>query len=115
MLIELDVSPLSYYQYLHQNRFRKYISKKGREYKELLQTEFNKVMEGTPIYKEDCKVSMIFYFNNKRKNDLDNFAKPVLDCMSGIIFLDDRQVIELHLKKFVVHKDIKPKIIIEIT
>lgn len=34
-----------------------------------------------------------------KKPDIDNLAKSVLDGMNGTIFLDDKQVVSLHLKK----------------
>jgi Holliday junction resolvase RusA-like endonuclease len=34
-----------------------------------------------------------------KKPDLDNMAKAVLDAMNGVVFKDDSQIINLHLKK----------------
>jgi Holliday junction resolvase RusA-like endonuclease len=34
-----------------------------------------------------------------KKPDIDNIAKTYLDAMNGIIFVDDTQVIDLHVKK----------------
>jgi Holliday junction resolvase RusA-like endonuclease len=34
-----------------------------------------------------------------KKPDIDNIAKCFLDAMNGIIYLDDTQVVELHIKK----------------
>jgi len=39
------------------------------------------------------------YVKCYRRPDLDNLAKYVLDCMTGIIFKDDAQVTELNLRK----------------
>lgn len=100
MKINIDIKPISYYQYLSHNKFRKYITKKGREYKEELQKHFNYTMKHNEIFKKDVKLDIKLYFDNKRKNDIDNFVKPLMDCMSEIIFVDDRQVQELHLCKF---------------
>jgi Holliday junction resolvase RusA-like endonuclease len=36
---------------------------------------------------------------NVKKPDIDNYGKWALDCMNGIVFLDDRQVYELALNK----------------
>lgn len=33
------------------------------------------------------------------RSDIDNLAKGVLDAMSGVVFLDDRQVVELDARK----------------
>lgn len=34
-----------------------------------------------------------------KKPDIDNIAKTYLDAMNGIIFVDDTQVVDLHVKK----------------
>ena len=45
---------------------------------------------------------MDFRLGNNRRVDLDNLSKAVLDAMNGIVYKDDTEVIELHLKKMVV-------------
>ena len=42
-----------------------------------------------------------------KKPDIDNLAKALLDAMSGVIFVDDNQVIELNCKKAY---DVNPRI-----
>ena len=39
------------------------------------------------------------YFGTKRRADLDNFNKLSLDALSGIVYEDDSQIAELHLKR----------------
>ncbi len=112
MKFKINIRPLSYYQYLKQNRHRKYITDEGRKYKETLQAEFKKVMEEMEIIQGEVVMEIDLFFDNKRKNDLDNFCKPILDCMSDVIFLDDRQIIDLHIKKF--YDKENPRIVIRI-
>ncbi len=100
MEFSIDIQPLSYYMYLTQNRYRKYITAKGRIYKEEIEKVLIKSMEDKQIINEECKIYIEFYFNNKRKNDIDNFVKPILDFMSDIVYTDDRLVVDLHVKKF---------------
>ena len=97
---EIQIRPLSYYAYLKQNKYRKYITKKGREYKEILENHFKEYMENIEIIDENCKVYVELYFDNKRRVDVDNFCKPILDCMSEIVYTDDCLVTDLHIKKF---------------
>lgn len=47
----------------------------------------------------DLSVDLTFYLPDKRKRDLDNLSKGVLDGMNDIVFKDDQQVIELKLSK----------------
>lgn len=42
-----------------------------------------------------------FTFPDKRKRDLDNFNKIILDVCSGIVWVDDSQIEELILRKTV--------------
>ncbi len=100
MEFNINIKPLSYYMYLTQNKYRKYITKKGRVYKEEIEKILIKSMEDKQIINEECKIYIEFYFDNKRKNDVDNFTKPILDFMSGIVYEDDKLVVDLHIKKF---------------
>lgn len=96
----LYIKGLSYYKYLTHNRYRKYITREGREYKDKLETEFKRCMADKPIISTTCIVDIVFYFNTKYAHDLDNYAKPILDCMNDIVFNDDRQVVDLRVRKF---------------
>ena len=56
-------------------------------------------MRGEPTLTGDLAVSMTFSLHDRRRRDLDNLSKGVLDAMNGIVFDDDRQVVDLHLRK----------------
>jgi len=45
-------------------------------------------------------VSIDFYNGNKRRRDLDNMAKLVLDALNKVAYADDYQVVGLNLRKF---------------
>jgi crossover junction endodeoxyribonuclease RusA len=53
-----------------------------------------------PIIKENIALSIDLYFGTKRKCDIDNFNKLVLDSLTGIMYEDDSQIYELTLRKF---------------
>ena len=45
-------------------------------------------------------VSITFWFKNERRRvDLDNLSKPILDAFTGIVYKDDTQVFRLNLEK----------------
>jgi crossover junction endodeoxyribonuclease RusA len=44
-------------------------------------------------------LSITFYFKTKRRRDLNNQNKLVLDALSGIVYGDDAQVAALHLMR----------------
>lgn len=54
--------------------------------------------EITPLDR-DLKVELNFKRNNKRKCDLDNLSKAVLDACNGIVWEDDRQIVDLRITK----------------
>lgn len=77
-----------------------FMTAEGRATKEGYQWEcksqyHNKIIEN-PI-----SVVVEFYFKDKLRRDLDNFLKIVLDSMTGILWKDDSQIIELTLRKFI--------------
>lgn len=39
------------------------------------------------------------YFSRKGKHDIDNFSKLLLDALTGVVWEDDSQIEELHIKK----------------
>lgn len=52
-----------------------------------------------PITWLELAVVLEFHLGNRRRVDLDNLSKAVLDGLNGIIWKDDQQVIELRLTK----------------
>ena len=72
--------------------FRTY---KGRVIKSKLYREFNKQMEfyftdkTYEILEGDIKVDIVFYKTTKRKYDIDNRLKALLDSIEGKVFIDD--------------------------
>jgi len=49
----------------------------------------------------DLAVTLEFTLGDHRRVDLDNLSKAVLDGLNKIVYEDDRQIVELHLKKVV--------------
>ena len=56
---------------------------------------FNEMLEG-----EIC-AKIKFYRATKRRIDLDNLLKPILDSLNGIAYKDDSQVTEIIALKYV--------------
>jgi len=112
MKLIIDIIPISYYQYLSQNRYRKYITAKGKEYKRDIEDKLSVFMVDKEIKTGDIRLHLEFHHNTRRKNDVDNYAKPIMDFMSDIVYLDDQQVTELNVKKF--YDKEHPRIVIEV-
>jgi Holliday junction resolvase RusA-like endonuclease len=47
----------------------------------------------------DLAVELRFYMPNRRRVDVDNLSKAVLDGLTDILFDDDAQVVDLHAVK----------------
>ena len=54
-----------------------------------------------PLKKGDVKLKMTFWSKKKvePRKDLDNMVKTVMDSLTGIIYEDDSQVVEIYAKK----------------
>lgn len=78
---------------------RTYMTKRGVDMKESYIWEAKSQYKGKPLT-EDLKVKVDFYFGDRRKRDIDNYNKLVLDSMNGIVWEDDVQIQELVLRKF---------------
>jgi len=81
-----------------------YMTPEGKRYKELCQWIVKSVMHKKPT-QDSVKVLVEFYFKDNKKRDLDNFLKIILDSCSGLFWVDDSQIVELTLRKFIDKKN----------
>lgn len=100
MLIEInDILPLSVNAAYRTWQGRILISKKGRDFKK----EIAKALECYNNHKimGNIKMSIEYFFKDKRCRDIDNYQKVLIDCMKDILFEDDKMIDELYLKKHI--------------
>lgn len=76
-----------------------YISPRVAEWEMSVKLAAMEVAQMCDKYAGAVKVRLDFYLENKRRVDLDNLSKGVLDGMKGILFGDDCNVTDLHLTK----------------
>lgn len=57
------------------------------------------------LFEHDVVVSIDFFNGNRRRRDIDNMAKLVMDALNGVAFVDDYQVVGLNLRKFFTEKE----------
>lgn len=91
-------------------RGRRFLTKEGKSTKEVMEWEAKKQFKGKPL-KGDIGVDIDFYISNPL-SDLDNLLKATFDCLTGIIWEDDRQIIEILARKYVDKKNTRIEIII---
>ena len=47
------------------------------------------------------KLTLNYYRKNKVRADVDNLAKTTMDAMTGLVYVDDVQIVDLHITKAV--------------
>jgi len=71
------------------------ISKKGREYKDKV-----KAFVGTSnLTQKRLQVAIKLYAPDKRKRDIDNYLKSLLDSLTGCVWEDDSQIDDLCISR----------------
>jgi len=84
----------------------RYNDKRYTEYKDVLGYFALKAMAGRPPLTGAIKLSVDVYkpkpkdITSRNWGDLDNHLKAIMDALTGIAFEDDRQVCEIHARKF---------------
>ena len=73
-----------------------YMTAEGKNIKEAYQWEAKSQWKGKPL-SGNVSLSAHFFFKTKRRRDLDNQNKLILDALTGIAYEDDSQISELHL------------------
>lgn len=89
----------------------RYMTKEGKELKEQYQLEARKQYKGK-VMLADYDMEIILFFKDKRRRDVDNYNKLVLDALEGVVYEDDKQVKRLTVEKRISVED--PRIEIKI-
>lgn len=76
---------------------RRIMTKEARTKKEAIGWEARAQYQGEPL-EGPLKLSVAFWWPDKRNHDIDNI-KGLLDALTGILWEDDGQIVELHLTK----------------
>ena len=96
-MIEIPIMACSVNKYYRSWQGRVLISKDGREFKkevDLLLNNYEKVLG-------KIKLTLILHFKDKRKRDLDNYNKVLIDCLKNKLFEDDDQIYQLYMEKHI--------------
>jgi len=86
------------YRYTCAGKFpRMYMTQRGKDLKEHYQWELKS--QRPKLLVGDLKVKLDLFFKDKKKRDVDNFNKLILDAGSGILYADDSQIQRLTVTK----------------
>jgi Holliday junction resolvase RusA-like endonuclease len=87
------------------------MSAEGRALKEQYHWEAKSQWKGKPL-EGDVELTIDLFFGTKRRADWDNFHKLSMDALTGVVYLDDSQVVKATVTK---HYDkARPRIEIKI-
>jgi len=88
-----------------------YMTEQGRCLKRSYWIEVKQQYKESPI-QGDVFLDIKLFFGDKRKRDIDNHCKIVLDSMNEIVYEDDSQIKKMHIEKF--YDKIKPRVEVSI-
>lgn len=83
----------------------------GKALKAAYQLQAQSQWRGEPLT-GPLSLEVTLYFGTRRKGDIDNFNKLVLDALTGIVWEDDSQIEELRLRK--AYDKERPRVEVEI-
>lgn len=96
MKFQIDLAPISVNTFSGMHGRRKYITHKGREWREHIQWFLKGLIKKgdiVPFGKETrLEGKYVFNFKGKRKRDTANYEKPLTDCFEGFLFDNDEQI-----------------------
>lgn len=97
--ILLDMIPPSTNHYKAQRWTGKfiqwYLTKKAKDFQE----NFKEHLKSYIPVETPLDVEINYVFPDRRKHDIDNYCKILLDCMQGSVYKDDNQIVRLTLNK----------------
>ena len=77
---------------------RRFISKRGKEFKEFV-AEYCAKHKVKSYGAHDVRVTIILHPRSKILMDIDNCSKAILDSLQGIVYDDDQQVVQLLIQR----------------
>lgn len=96
--LTLRTLPISTNRAYKSGNGRFYKSQEAKDSQEAMAWEARSQYRGKPLSGAlICRLS--FFWRDKRRHDLDNPCKALLDAFTGILWDDDSQIQELHITK----------------
>lgn len=88
------------------------MSAAGKALKEAYQWEAKGQWHKAPL-SDPLEVVITLYHGDKRARDIDNYGKVLLDALTGIVWLDDKQIVRMSVEK--AYDKARPRVEIEVT
>jgi Holliday junction resolvase RusA-like endonuclease len=93
-----ETMPVSTNHLYGQRGGKRYLLPEVRECKEVLAWEAASQYRRAKLLEKPLKVEVDLYWPDWRKHDVDNI-KVLLDALTGIVWKDDGQIVDLHTRK----------------
>jgi Holliday junction resolvase RusA-like endonuclease len=74
-----------------------YTPEKTKQFYEDVQWYLRSINIHDPL-KGHLRVSFVFYFKKKKRGDLSNYIKAIEDAGNTTLWMDDKQIVEVHAK-----------------
>ena len=112
MKIILEGKPMSTNSIYRNHGHIMFMTKEGKALKTSYQYQALSQREGNKPWAGNIVIDIKLYFGDKRRHDIDNYNKILLDAMTGILWEDDSQIVKMTIWKL--YDKEKPRIEIEI-
>ena len=88
--------------YLARRGGGRFLSLEAKQWKEEIGWAFKKCQPSD----SEFGIDIIIHQADKRKRDIDGGIKFILDSLNGVVWIDDSQVSEVHIFKFLSNKNL---------
>jgi len=88
----------------YRGRIIRFLNAKAVEFKKQLTTKTKKTLASKkgfkPFSEPNLLLTLDLYVPTRRKCDVDNFSKLILDSLNGLVYVDDSLIQEMIVRKF---------------
>lgn len=98
----------------NKGRVVRFLTQQGKAFKKQVKELFlNNYPQHEP-FSNQCRVYIKIWNGDRRKRDIDNQAKVILDGMNEVVFDDDSQIVFLQMEKMYDKNNPRTQVIVEV-
>ena len=76
-----------------------FMTKDGKDVKTSYTKQAREQFTAAP-FQGPVDIDVRLYFDSHRKHDIDNYGKLLLDSLTGVLWVDDDQIVAMRIEKF---------------
>jgi Holliday junction resolvase RusA-like endonuclease len=96
----VDEPPVTKQSFRCRNNGKGYQTARVKSWQEAVAISAKNASPGIEPTGNRIQVELDFYLPDRRRRDCENLSKGVMDALEGIIFVNDEQCDDLHIRKF---------------